>query len=302
MIMKKKYYFIALIALGLASCSIDDVLEEEDKLNIAVTEAVNPIKVEPGDTVVFKFVASTTKGELSRIQITSEDGIKPLVDKTEFAMIETDSELSLNNEGYFSRPVSTVLVFFPLVIPVEQSLRNKKLSVNLALTRDDGKTTMLVQEFSVINYINNIVGITMTGKNTAWLYNPTDDITYSMSEYNSYKEKIDIILYVDASSKYYCLNPAAAETEEIMHELGCTDYDASLMNATKFMGNITLDFIKIAEKELSSLVLKNELDKLAMGNNTTCGFKTSDGRNGYAKHLYKSPNRNFVSKLQVVTD
>lgn len=300
--MKKKYFFIALIALGLGSCSLDDVLENGDELNIAVTEAVNPIKVEPGDTVVFKFVASTTKGELSRVQIASEDGIKPLVDKTEFAMIEKDSELSLDNDGYFSRPISTVLVFYPLVIPADQSLRNKNLSINITLTRNDGTSTDLVQKFNVINYINNIVGITMTGKSTAWLYNPTDDITYSMTDYKSYKEKIEIVLYIDASSKYYCLNPAAAETEEIMHELGYADYDASTMNDTKFMGGITLDFIKITEKELSSFVLNDGVDKLAMGNNVTCGFMLGDGRKGYAKHLYKSPNRNFVSKLQVAAD
>lgn len=300
--MKKIYLLIALVSSGLGSCSIDDILESEDHLNIAVTEAVNPVKVEPGDTVVFKFVASTTKGDLSRIQITSEDGIEPLVGKTEFAMIEKDAELSLDKDGYFSRPVSTVLVYYPLVVPADQSLRNKMPGINLTLTRDDGKSVSLVQKFSVINFVNNIAGITMTGKNTAWLYNPADDMTYGLSDYKLHRDKIDIILYVDAGSKYYCLNPAAAGTEEIMRGLGYEDYDVSEMNNTKFAGNITLDFTKITEKELLSLVLENEEDKLVMGNNITCGFKTRDGRKGYAKHLYKSPNRNFVSKLQVAAD
>ena len=104
-----------------------------------------------------------------------------------------------------------------------------------------------------------------------------------MADYKAHLSEIDVILYVDNDSKYYCLNPAASETEDIMHGLGYTDYKASEMNTTKFMGGITLNFMLITEKELSGLVISDG----------------ESGRKGFAKHLYKNPSRVFLTKMQI---
>jgi len=175
----------------------------------------------------------------------------------------------------------------------------KSLGIKLKVTRNDGTTKVLDQKFEMIRYINNRHGITMTGKNVAWLYNPTEDVVYDMADYKAHLSEIDVILYVDNDSKYYCLNPAASETEDIMHGLGYTDYKASEMNTTKFMGGITLNFMLITEKELSGLVISDGVDKLTMANNATCGFVTESGRKGFAKHLYKNPSRVFLTKIQI---
>ena len=254
----KKIYLLLLPVLFLwGSCSMDDVLESNGELNLTVIETNNPIKAEPGETVVFQFVASTSKGELSRIEITSEDGIRPIVEDVTFAMVDEDKALSLDSEGYFSREISTVLVKYPLIMPDDESLRGKSLGIKLKVTRNDGTTKVLDQKFEMIRYINNRYGITMTGKNVA------------------------------------------SETEDIMHGLGYTDYKASEMNTTKFMGGITLNFMLITEKELSGLVISDGVDKLTMANNATCGFVTESGRKGFAKHLYKNPSRVFLTKMQI---
>ena len=57
----KKIYLLLLPVLFLwGSCSMDDVLESNGELNLTVIETNNPIKAEPGETVVFQFVASTS--------------------------------------------------------------------------------------------------------------------------------------------------------------------------------------------------------------------------------------------------
>ena len=85
--MKKLYLLLLPVLFLWGSCSMDDVLESNGELNLTVIETNNPIKAEPGETVVFQFVASTSKGELSRIEITSEDGIRPVVEDVTFAMV-----------------------------------------------------------------------------------------------------------------------------------------------------------------------------------------------------------------------
>lgn len=153
----KKIYLLLLPVLFLwGSCSMDDVLESNGELNLTVIETNNPIKAEPGETVVFQFVASTSKGELSRIEITSEDGIRPVVEDVTFAMVDEDKALSLDSEGYFSREISTVLVKYPLIMPDDESLRGKSLGIKLKVTRNDGTTKVLDQKFEMIRYINNL--------------------------------------------------------------------------------------------------------------------------------------------------
>lgn len=300
--MKKIYLLMCPALFWLGSCSMDDVLDGNDDVNLSVIETNSPIKAEPGDTVLFRFVASTSKGELSRVEISSADGIKPVVEQTSFAMIDENLELSMDKNGYFSRPVSTVLVMYPVVIPDDPALRGKGLSLDLKVTRDDGKTKVLHQDFEIIRYINNRYGFVMTGKNTACVYNPTDDVVYTMDNYKKHLSSVDVILYADGNSKYYCLNPAAAETETIMKGLGYTDYQASEMNTTKFIGGVTLNFALITEKELAELDVVSGVDKLEMKNNAACGYVVKDGRKGFAKHLYKSPNRLFVTKMQLAAD
>ena len=297
--MKKIYLFMCVLGLVSGSCSMDDVLDSNEDLNVSVIETNNPIKAEPGDTVFFRFVASTSRGEVSRVQISSNDGIQAVVGKTSFALIDENLELSLNQEGYFSRAVSTVLVTYPLIIPDDPSLRGKSLFADLTVTRDDGKTKSLNQEFEIIKYINNRYGIAMSGKNAAWLYNPAENVVYDVTNYREHLGDINLVLYVDGNSKYYCLNPAAVDTETVMQSLGYTGYKASEMNNTKFMGNITLNFALVTEKELAGIIMKNEVDKFSMSNNAICAFVTQDGRKGFAKHLYKSPNRMFVTKMQI---
>lgn len=300
--MKKIYGWAALTLFAMAGCSMDDVLDSNEELNLSVIETNNPIKAEPGEKLVFQFVASTSKSELSQVILTSEDGILPVTDEVSFAMIDENQELTLDQNGYFSRPVSTVLVKYPLQMPDDATLRGKELSLLLKVIRDDGKTKELKQTFEMIRYINDRSGIPMTGKSTVWMYHPAGKTVYDATEYKHHLKDIDIIVYVDGNSKYYCLNPATAETEEIMHELGYNDYRAAEMNETKFMGGIGLDFALITEKELSELVVENGMDKLSMGNNAVCGFITSTGRKGFAKHLYKNPLRAFISKMQVTAD
>lgn len=297
--MNRIYIWMSAALLALGSCSTDKVLDKGDGLYLTVAD-INPvIKAEPGDTVVFKFVASTSGGVLDKVEITSGDGIRPLGDKTSFAFV--DGELFLDEEGRFSRPVSSVLVLYPLVIPDNPELRGRHVSAELKVTRDDGKSIKLTQAFEILRYINNFQGVPIAGKGEVLLYNPTDDIVYDAENYKGHESSVDLVFYVDTASspRYHCLNPAAPETEKVMRAFGYPDYDAREMNATRFMAAGTLDFAKADEEDLAALTLEEGQDWITLANNAIGKFVTSDGRKGLVKLQYKSPNRVFISKMQL---
>ena len=62
--------FQALIIVSLmAACSLGDVLEPSDGVNMALMETVDTVVAIPGDTISFKFIASTNGATLRRIEI-----------------------------------------------------------------------------------------------------------------------------------------------------------------------------------------------------------------------------------------
>ena len=55
--------FQALIIVSLmAACSLGEVLEPSDGVNMALMETVDTVVAIPGDTISFKFIASTNTG------------------------------------------------------------------------------------------------------------------------------------------------------------------------------------------------------------------------------------------------
>ena len=62
--------FQALIIMSLmVACSLGDVLEPSDGVSMALMETVDTVVALPGDTISFKFIASTNGAALRRIEI-----------------------------------------------------------------------------------------------------------------------------------------------------------------------------------------------------------------------------------------
>ena len=102
--------FQALIIVSLmAACSLGEVLEPSDGVNMALMETVDTVVAIPGDTISFKFIASTNGATLRRIEIVEKShNFNELKDSIRFALVDETLELTVDEEGYLSRPVSTV--------------------------------------------------------------------------------------------------------------------------------------------------------------------------------------------------
>ena len=116
--MKDKLIYIGIFCFLFMACSLDDVLKTSDKVNVEIMESTDTVRPLPGDTISFKFLLSTNGGTLKRLEITDKTFDFDVVpENIRFAMVDTSLKLSLDANGYFSRPVSTVLVMYPMVVP-----------------------------------------------------------------------------------------------------------------------------------------------------------------------------------------
>ena len=111
--------FQALIIVSLmAACSLGDVLEPSDGVNMALMETVDTVVAIPGDTISFKFIASTNGATLRRIEIVEKShDFNELKDSIRFALVDETLELTVDEEGYLSRPVSTAVSYTHLTLP-----------------------------------------------------------------------------------------------------------------------------------------------------------------------------------------
>lgn len=294
---------MATTLLMASGCSLNDTLDSNEDLSVSLIETLLPIQAEPGDTIVFRFVASTPKGNLERVQLTSEDGLTPVIEKVSFAMLENETTLNLDKNGYFSREISTVMVEYPIVVPNDENLRGKTLSLDLSVARNDGQRKNVHQIVDIIRYIHNPVGIDWTGtKDTLWLYNPITDKVFTTTEYTTQKSEINLIFHKDKDGRFHVVNPASEWADTLMWGAGAVDYNHLEMNNTEIgISNLKTRWLQITEKELASMELSSAVTRktnLTTSNSssyTIYGFILSDGRKG--SFIYRASH--LISKLQL---
>ena len=154
--------FQALIIMSLmVACSLGDVLEPSDGVSMALMETVDTVVALPGDTISFKFIASTNGAALRRIEIVEKShDFNELKDSIRFALVDETLELTVDEEGYLSRPVSSVMMIYPVIVPNDKAIVGEVLSMTFKAYNDKGKSGSIKSSFKIVNYA--VSGLTRT--------------------------------------------------------------------------------------------------------------------------------------------
>ena len=146
--------FQALIIMSLmVACSLGDVLEPSDGVSMALMETVDTVVALPGDTISFKFIASTNGAALRRIEIVEKShDFNELKDSIRFALVDETLELTVDEEGYLSRPVSSVMMIYPVIVPNDKTIVGEVLSMAFKAYNDKGKSGSIKSSFKIVNF------------------------------------------------------------------------------------------------------------------------------------------------------
>lgn len=283
--MKNKIHILALILSVLCfSCSLDDVLEPSDGVKIAIMETVDTVKTVPGDTVSFKFIASTSQGALKRIEITNKEGnYIPMPDSVKFALVDQTLGLSVDANGYLSRPVSTVMMIYPVAMEKNADMVGNMVGITFRVSNDKGKSSNATIRFKVVNYRTyttwNWFYKYYGNKSGSCFYNPYDHKSYSATTFEKSKEKVELVSYTDENGVAYCLDPAMAETETLLKKDGYT-YQAADMRETLLIKLQKANFDQFGDSDFQKLDFSQAVHKVTMAQDDVIAFKTSNGRKG----------------------
>lgn len=283
--MKNRLYILALILSVLCfSCSLDDVLEPSDGVKIAIMETVDTVKTVPGDTVSFKFIASTSQGALKRIEVTNKEGnFIPIPDSMKFALVDQTLGLSVDADGYLSRPVSTVMMIYPVAMEQNADMVGKMVGITFKVSNDKGKSSDATIRFQVVNHRSYSTWVWFYKyygkKSGTCFYNPYDHKSYSATTFEKSKAKVELVSYTDEAGVSYCLDPATAETETLLKNDGYT-YQAAEMRETLLVKLKDANFDQFGDADFQKLDFSQAVHKVTIGQGDVIAFKTSNGRKG----------------------
>lgn len=271
--MRDKIFFSFVVAILLIACSLNDVLKPSDEVHVIIMEAVDTVRPLPGDTISFKFLASVNSGSLKRVEIIDKTVDFDIVPKdAKFALVDQTQELSLDSNGYFSRPVSTVMVMFPMAIPKDPDIIGTMFGMTFRVTGVNDKTGTVSSFFKVGNCK------TETSRPTIYsgIYNPRYAVVgYSSATNRTYnqdaiwknKKIIDMFIYADAKTKkWYYMSPSSSKAIGLLAENNIK-WDTDSIKTTHFVKmdkyNYT-NFGLISDNELNGMDLSQAKDVIEL--------------------------------------
>lgn len=304
--MKVVYIIIAYMALLFSACSIDNVLKPANQINISLMETVDTVKAVPGANINFKFIASTNMGKIVRIEV--EEKSHPFditLDSMHFSLVDQTLELNIDTLGYLSRPVSTVMVLFPMTVPKNDEYVGETLSMQFKVTDDQNNVARVRPCFRIVNIkINSPLWLYRAPSGNRALFYGFDANGKHQTFNNPYnqEENIDIVVATDLNKKTFVLNPQAQSTEEFMHTLTYyTYYQCEPMRKTVFIKLSEGDFEKIDDIFVEKIDFSQATDQLELGAKDLFAFMTQDGKKGVIESdISAYGDITFKSLIQIV--
>lgn len=148
--MKNRLFFLGVLCLCLVACSVEKVMEQDNNLNVILLETVVLPEKHVGDTISFKVFAGTND-IIERMEITeaTHDFSGMLLGNgVRYEIIE--DTLYADSEGYFNRPVSSVVVNYPIIVDV--TLLRQIAGLNFTFHTDRGVIASARAQVKVVNY------------------------------------------------------------------------------------------------------------------------------------------------------
>ena len=211
-------------------------------------------------------------------EVIEEDGTKRFV-----YLLDETLELTVDEEGYLSRPVSSVMMIYPVIVPNDKAIVGEVLSMTFKAYNDKGKSGSIKSSFKIVNYVRNTSWLwlyKLAGKiQGSMFFNPAKYKAYSNSSFGTHKDEIDVAAYTASDGKHYFLNPAHKETQALYVADGM-NYDASTMRATKFIPLDNVNFDLVGDTELEQMDFSKAVDKIEVTTGSVIGFENQDGRRG----------------------
>lgn len=274
---KRIFYIGTFATLLFSACSVDKQIDDSasDEFKVMMMETADTVTwATPGDTINMKVFASISSGHLSRLEIIEQNfETNDPISQFSFTCIDSSKTLTIDENGYFSRPVSTMMAYYPVLIPEKAESLGQVLSMSFRVTADDGRSRAIQTNYKISNFAIEEEEVDLLN---CRFYSSENHEAYDKSNYLEHTADIDWISYRNDENIWYILSPSSEKAAEVLTD-SIINYPREEMLTTKF---IVLDkeYDEITESDLDALHFTEGEEILQIENGMVIGYINSKGR------------------------
>lgn len=322
--MRNKLFLLWIVGLLCASCSVDEVMKLEKNLNVILLETIELPEKHVGDTISFKVFAGTND-IIERMEITNatHDFSKMLLaGGIRYEII--DDTLYTDTNGYFNRPVSSVVVNYPIIVGRE--LLEQVVGMDFTFHTDKGVTKSARAQMKIVNYklydnkrdIYGILTKEVTDETIKFVLSgapfysfdlnvtnnldfmtkePDDEEDIKGEEWYDHLDMFELQEHTatDTIDRFYSADHARVQQ---IADLFRKEYDRTKARHTLFMElPEEFDFKSAQDPEINALDFTNATDVIVIHYNRDIAFKTQDGFKGIMHVTKNSRNDGIVTPV-----
>lgn len=148
--MKNKLFLFWIIGLFCASCSVEEVMKMENNLNVILLETIDLPEKHVGDTIRFKVFAGTND-VIERMEMTNAThDFSSMLPEGGIRYEIIDDTLYMDANGYFNRPVSSLVVNYPIIVGRE--LLEQVVGMDFTFYTNKGVSGSARAQMKIVNY------------------------------------------------------------------------------------------------------------------------------------------------------
>ena len=212
-----------------------------------------------------------------------------MIDSIRYALTDDSQGLSVDEEGYFSRPVSTVMLICPIVIDSTNKVVGSRVMAKFEVENSVGKATVVQMFFKIVNYTRR--------DNWTYFYYSYYPF-YNLEEHRANRYSLNdktTLIAREEGGKHYCMNPAAEKTKKFIstdkafldrYGKPKFDVDAIKLQNVKLMKLTDADFSTFDDEDFAALDFSQAVDEVEMADGDVIAFQTPDKRKGLINVSY----------------
>ena len=271
--MKKAHYyftiFIVLIAI-LSSCK-KNVLQSDTKLapTVLPLQINDPDPILAKDTGSFPLIASTTGAPFTKFIPEHLTNFVGFLGKTQVLVPEG---VTVDENGNFSRPVSTVVLRYPVQATVTAG---DLLTVKFTFVDEKEKSVSATASKIVVGYKTNSTKKYFYA--TLPWYSFNKGLSYSKTSIglDTVKDNLEVFWFIKGAVQYMCSPNADAAASAFLNN---PIYDRSQVHNTRFIKINNVQFSDVGDDFLKNMDFTNSVDVIQLDDKTLYGVLLQDGR------------------------
>lgn len=301
--MKPRYLLLIFSFLFTMSCSnIDETFKEDDSLRLILMETMDEPYSNPNKEYVFKLMAQSSSG-LKQVVISNLT--HELDSAAELPNVVLAEDITVDENGYFSRPVKTAIIEYPILVP---ELPGETIGLDFTVTAVNGMKQTIHSSMLIANYQEQkqlFFANTYKSKNYAF-YSTANQVMYGLSSnlgtyYKKHIQDIDFYSISDGASEYFIFSPDEEEIVSYIENHGDMNYVPSEMRKTLLVKLDNVDFKSVKDKEILAIDFTNTVGKIQVKKGDNIGFLLADGRKGIMNIIGASGRYlDFKCKVQTI--